>query len=1762
MAADVYGPGGLEEYGILTGGEPGQVLMKVSEIDFDTEWKHILQALAPVSLSSTDPAMVPLTVAGIGGQSADLQKWTDSTGLVLARVASGGRLSAERGADFSVSDISHVNLVVQAMVGQTANISEWKRDDGATRMYVTPAGNLVLSDSASARRLSLTAGAVGDVPIIVRAFTGHTANLTEWRNVNNTVQAGITPLGSLFLTSAQLNSAALSVVPETSGRPGIVVRGVASQAGDLVQLQDSAGTVLSRMDAFGRLGLRTSAGMSSAVLAVQTDGAASLGAAIRGVSGQTGDLTQWQDSAGTVLSRVNASGSFVGASASSYFGTSSLFNASLNVQPLATNWHGIVVRALSGQTGNLQQWQNSTGTVLSQVAADGVIGAPGALLNSAAGSVAELAYTSDGSTRWRAGKTATAESGANAGSGYSIAAYSDTGSYLFAPFAITRSSGLVSLSRGVFMQPASASSVAEIVRGLASQTGVLTQWQDSAGAVLSQIKAGGGVEVLAANGSGFGGSSVGSTMLTTYATGAGVLPLLVRGYSGQTADLTQWQDSTGAVLSRVNPAGSLYLTSGVLGLGDSTVTKTSGFPFILGSGVQAPYAWILGVGAGITPLISRGAASQTANLQEWQNSSGSALSYVSASGVLNAPYARLGQVGSDGSTTLLITHHTGAPATNRTLTVRAVASQTGDLQQWQDVNGSSVAGVDSTGKAYVGTTASFGNVSLSVAPKAAGGTGLIIRALASQTGNLQQFEDSVGGQLAMFSSTGGLTIQPPGDIERSHLNFKAQGITGPANIIWTYSRRTGGDELWLYGYDGTTFKNVVKYNYASRSIVHDVNSASFMAQDPAQTPTVIRAAASHTGDLTAWQNSAGSIVSRVDGAGYFRGAVFRGLVTGGPTIEPTTTAITVYAQGAGNLPLNIRGAASQTANLQEWQASDGTIRARFNNNGALVLSSVNNPNMLVSPPAATLVGVVVRGAPSQTASLQEWQDSAGTSVGVLGPTGTLTVGYVQVRPSSANEGGEIQLNGGTNDGITAHPTWWIDTNTTNFRIFSGAGQKFNINDNGAAQLFGSLRIGQVVNDGTYPLLVSHPTGAAASQKTIGVRAVAGQTGDLTQWQDSVGAVLSRITRDGDWFNGTSYFRGNASATANGNLLAAIAPTAAVVPLIVRGAASQSVDLQVWQTSDGSTQSAVISNGKFRIRTAPLGGSLDVAPSSTNAVGLITRALASQTADVQQWQDSAGAVTAAIKADGSVPGWNIAATAWSNSEEGGTGLTFRSTNALKWNTRFALKSDASGVPRLAISSVGSVDGTPGAEAIQIYEHRIVFPSVNATQVPVSVQGASGQTGDLTQWRDSAGTTIARITPNGSFATANDVTVTGVLGLNAAPGIYNSKMAVHTGAAVGIISLASAITTVPIVSRGFTGQTADLQHWQDSTGAAVSRVTASGGFSTANRLTAGSSAMQTWGILNVNTAGAGNIGAVIRGAASQTANLQEWQDSVGTVLGSFGPGGSLTAGGRLIAGGSIGAQLDVAIGPPDRVGAIIRGNSSQTADLQQWQNSGGVAMVRFLPSGSVIFEGNGPRLIIGGSDPGARLNVTSGSAAQVALALRGFASQTADLQQWQVADGSVRSIIDPFGNLGVRTANLGGALSVQAPAASSMGIIVRAFASQTSSLQEWQDSSGNVLARINAGGHIYTTSPVGIGTYMVQNNVLGSADLTVKEANAGRKLILDGKTMVENRVDGVAKAQQTNDFEVLTAGAGIIFKSPNGTRYRMTVSDLGAPIFAAA
>jgi hypothetical protein len=191
---------------------------------------------------------------------------------------------------------------------------------------------------------------------------------------------------------------------------------------------------------------------------------------------------------------------------------------------------------------------------------------------------------------------------------------------------------------------------------------------------------------------------------------------------------------------------------------------------------------------------------------------------------------------------------------------------------------------------------------------------------------------------------------------------------------------------------------------------------------------VIKGAVSQTGTLQEWQTNASSVVASMDIGGLLRangllsiqGFTFGRLLMGttGPIMDVSTPTIPVF---------RVRGAASQSANLQEWQNSSGTVLSRINASGNLTVPTVvalwDGQFYAGSPSTRPLL---VQGTASQTANLQEWRNSAGSILAQVGSDGAIIGAAVGSTGAAAllqagGGGGSLRLNRATSAGtVTAN----------------------------------------------------------------------------------------------------------------------------------------------------------------------------------------------------------------------------------------------------------------------------------------------------------------------------------------------------------------------------------------------------------------------------------------------------------------------------------------------------------------------------------------------------------------------------------------------------------------------------------------------------------------------------------------------------------------------------------------------------------------------
>jgi hypothetical protein len=279
---------------------------------------------------------------------------------------------------------------------------------------------------------------------------------------------------------------------------------------------------------------------------------------------------------------------------------------------------------------------------------------------------------------------------------------------------------------------------------------------------------------------------------------------------------------------------------------------------------------------------------------------------------------------------------------------------------------------------------------------------------------------------------------------------------------------------------------------------------------------------------------------------------------------------------------------------------------------------------------------------------------------------------------------------------------------------------------------------------------------------------------------------------------------------------------------------------------------------------------------------------------------------------------------------------------------------------------------------------------ATQVPLTLVAASGQTANLLSTAGGA-----RIPAAGNYFIAPGLTSTFVADFNA-----------------------GSTTTTPVTIAGLSGQTANLLRLAVA-GTDVATFTALGGL---NNPTAGNISLfqrlggaPFLGTLSVSTNSASQIGAVIRGAASQSANLMEIQSSAGTILSRFSSSGQFVSDQQTFVGSGAASisnsRLNVATGSSSVLGLTVRGASAQTADLFLLQNNGGTTQFRVDPNGMTIANSLG----VAASPSGiSYAYFTTPVASAVPVVVRGAASQTANLQTWQNSAGTIRARVDNDGN----------------------------------------------------------------------------------------------------------------------------------------------------
>jgi hypothetical protein len=297
--------------------------------------------------------------------------------------------------------------------------------------------------------------------------------------------------------------------------------------------------------------------------------ASAIAFAIRGAASQTGDLFQVQNSAGTVLSSVSAAGNFgIGPTAPSYpLHISNSTSDYLRVTSVGTPTANGYITLSSAGTG-------STSATLTTPVGLGI--------GSGSGTSVTFMYAGSGAPSLRVPINTSYTnniviSGAATGSApYIQAEGSDTNVNLSLTPKGTGNTlittgnvgiGVAAPTSALQVKMPSASGTGVQVDMLASQLGAVINVNDSGGTSRFSVNPNVAANYVDVNGYGstlrFMSGTIASygsfsSQHSSYFTGfaASAIPMIIQAKASQTADLVQWKDSSGTVIAEVNPSGS------------------------------------------------------------------------------------------------------------------------------------------------------------------------------------------------------------------------------------------------------------------------------------------------------------------------------------------------------------------------------------------------------------------------------------------------------------------------------------------------------------------------------------------------------------------------------------------------------------------------------------------------------------------------------------------------------------------------------------------------------------------------------------------------------------------------------------------------------------------------------------------------------------------------------------------------------------------------------------------------------------------------------------------------------------------------------------------------------------------------------------------------------------------------------------------------------------------------------------------------------
>lgn len=170
-----------------------------------------------LTITSQAAATVPFCVKGAASQSGNLSEWRNSAGTILLSITSAGVIGNVSGFGFSM-DTVYGHAWMRATTGRhlyigTSDANQLGLVSGG-QVRVEVIGSTMRSrlgtwlgevsfqwPGAYIQKIITNIAATSDVGHVVKAFSGQTANLSEWQNSSGTVLTAIAKNGALKIVS-------------------------------------------------------------------------------------------------------------------------------------------------------------------------------------------------------------------------------------------------------------------------------------------------------------------------------------------------------------------------------------------------------------------------------------------------------------------------------------------------------------------------------------------------------------------------------------------------------------------------------------------------------------------------------------------------------------------------------------------------------------------------------------------------------------------------------------------------------------------------------------------------------------------------------------------------------------------------------------------------------------------------------------------------------------------------------------------------------------------------------------------------------------------------------------------------------------------------------------------------------------------------------------------------------------------------------------------------------------------------------------------------------------------------------------------------------------------------------------------------------------------------------------------------------------------------------------------------------------------------